>query len=600
MFAMTRLSGIVRMRSWRWVALGIALAVFAAAVMVRSGGRPGAQRRSGMSSGIVAHRYADALRSSLVAMEARASGSAGTDGGTLRLPVASGHGTGTSGAAGPVRVSSNGTGPRRTGGRRAGPAPGSAAYIARDLQNMQDAMGRLTAPDGQLNNAEYQRELAAEIGPELVQKLMEQAASPTHLAANAQQLVPLSQGGSPFRHGHWNGVRGQTVNVSFLDRWGALLRGQIYAPLSGARHPDTEALLSPPYPGLVFVPGNTGGRGPYEWAAEDLAERGYVVLVFDPQGQGSSETLAPPCAEPSPGEKTKCGGLPAVPFPIPYEYGTDDAMDFFWSTPANQYRGSANQNGGGAAGAEGTDAQNPYWQLFDRSADPAPVTPGRPYRFALAGHSLGAAVSSYLGNIDSRVSAIVALDKLLTTKQPAAGTPWKPTVPALSLNSEYEVGPHPYNVGLFVAGPSELYPSAGPPTQGPDPAREINYAYKSWATAGADVMTLVPRASTHFEYWDVPFGPASRYGQALTSYYQTAWLDKYLKHDPSADARLAATSFHWLEPKGNGVWGPTPTLVRDDQLSFYFCSAWRYHALTGSLVQNDDPTGAGCVTPRRR
>jgi hypothetical protein len=36
----------------------------------------------------------------------------------------------------------------------AGPQPGTPAYIQRDMQNMQDAYGRQTAPDGQFNNRE--------------------------------------------------------------------------------------------------------------------------------------------------------------------------------------------------------------------------------------------------------------------------------------------------------------------------------------------------------------------------------------------------------------------------------------------------------------
>jgi hypothetical protein len=35
-------------------------------------------------------------------------------------------------------------------------------------------------------------------------------------------------------------------------------------------------------------------------------------------------------------------------------------------------------------------------------------------------------------------------------------------------------------------------------------------------------------------------------------------------------------------------------LDRDGLLSFYFCSAWRYHAAGGSLVENPDVAGAGC------
>lgn len=158
------------------------------------------------------------------------------------------------------------------------------------------------------------------------------------------------------------------------------------------------------------------------------------------------------------------------------------------------------------------------------------------------------------------------------------------------MQSEYFFNPEPYDVS---AGPSGA--SAPDPSKAPDPYREIRSGYQAYARAGVDSMLLVLRNSTHLEYTDIPFIlPASRYGQDVASHYQSAWLDKYLKHDRDADARLAATSFTVLEPKGKGVWGDTPVLQRDASLSFYFCSAWRYHSADGATVETVDPVGDGC------
>jgi hypothetical protein len=75
--------------------------------------------------------------------------------------------------------------------------------------------------------------------------------------------------------------------------------------------------------------------------------------------------------------------------------------------------------------------------------------------------------------------------------------------------------------------------------QAPDPRREEKTGFNGYRKAGVDTMLIVPRASTHLEYTDINFAlPASRYGQDVSSYYLQAWLDKYLKHDPSADGRL--------------------------------------------------------------
>jgi hypothetical protein len=98
----------------------------------------------------------------------------------------------------------------------------------------------------------------------------------------------------------------------------------------------------------------------------------------------------------------------------------------------------------------------------------------------------------------------------------------------------------------------------------------------------------VPRASTHLEYTDINYAlPASRYGQDVASWYIQAWLDKYLKHARSADRRLLATRFTYLEPRPHGRWVPV-TLRRGDRLSFYFCSGFDFRRASGREVRNLD------------
>jgi hypothetical protein len=476
-----------------------------------------------------------------------------------------------------------------TASAAAGPQPGSPAYLQRDADNMAQAYGRQTAPDGQLGDPEYSLEFNQVVGVEEAQKLEAQAAYPGRPALTLGLLVPGAEVGNPYRWTGWDGVRGHLREVSYLNRYGALIRGRVFSPMEHGVDPDTGRALRGPYPGAVIVPGSIQGtRGMYDWAAEDLAERGYVVLDFDAQGEGTSQSLPSQCGNPSPGEQSQCGGFPFQQ-QANFEYGADDAVDFFWSTPAAPFAGSKNV-GATAPGADGTDAFNPFWSLFDRTPDPEALTPGRPYRFAVIGHSLGATAASIVGNLDARVSAIVAWDKLCAPCKSLTGVSAVPTVPALAVQSEYFLNPEPYFVS---AGPGGA--SAPDPSKAPDPYREIRSGYQAYARAGVDSMLLVLRHSTHLEYTDIPYIlPASRYGQAITSHYQSAWLDKYLKHDRTADARLALASLRVLEPKGKGVWGDTPALSRDDNLSLYYCSAWRYHDEDGALVETVAPTGVGC------
>lgn len=481
----------------------------------------------------------------------------------------------------------------------ADPEPGSLQFIQRDLRNVTDAYGRIIGPGGQLRNPSYLPALVQEGNSVGIAQLVEMAASPTRLSLTPGAVFPGWNVGNPLRAG-WDGTRGRIERVQWTNRYGALIRGDVFAPLRGATDPYTGRALKPPYPGVVITTGSIqGSERMYWWLAQDLAERGYVVLTYDVQGQGTSETLphegpidalpfCNPFAPPSDGELLGC---PGVPFqqPANFIFGTEDALDFFVSTPRRPYDSPASSD-------VDVDEFNPYWRLFDRTRDRRTVTPGRRKRIAIVGHSLGAAAVSKVQGTDRRIAAVVALDKLTSSE---AGGPLdvgevKPKVPALAVQSEYGFTVQPY---FLNGGGTSLLPTPAPLNQAPDPMRERATGFEAWREAGVDSMLIVPRASTHLEYSDIPLVlPASRYGQDLTSVYVQRWLDRYLKHRgtrrPGPDP-LLASSFRYLEPTGKGEWSRV-TLERARQLSFYHCSAYSFHDRSGKLVSDGDITGAGC------
>jgi dienelactone hydrolase len=178
--------------------------------------------------------------------------------------------------------------------------------------------------------------------------------------------------------------------VSWTNHYGALIRGDVFAPLRSRRGP---------FPGVVITPGSVqGSERMYWWLAEDLAERGYVVLVYDVQGQGTSETFPhqgpvndlPFCNPFAPKGDLEEFGCPGVPSQQAsnFIHGTREAITFLRSRT------------------------NPFRGVLDRSPDRRSVTPGRRVRVAIIGHSLGAFAVSYVQGVDRRVEAAVALDKL--------------------------------------------------------------------------------------------------------------------------------------------------------------------------------------------
>ena len=473
-----------------------------------------------------------------------------------------------------------------------GPEPGTPEHQARDTQNIADGYGRQTGPGGQLSNPAYLPALATQVPLESLGLLLEQAAQPGHPSITPGVVFPGWNVGNPLRAG-WNGTRGISRRVAFTNKYGALLRGTVYRPKPGAVDPYTGRTLRGPFPGVVITTGSVqGSEGMYRWLAQDLAERGYVVLTYDVQGQGSGETFphqdggptnalpfCNPFAEPEDGEMSGCPGVPAQQLSN-FTVGTRNALGFFTSTPAKPY---ANPLRGDAQ----VDEFNPFWRSFDRSPDPRPFTRGRTTRVAIVGHSLGAAAVSVVQEDDRRVAAVVGLDKLSGGQ--GAGelaTGAKPVVPGLAVQSEYGFTVSPW----FLSGGSSLSPQPSP--EGPDPRRERRTGFEPWRRAGVDTMLVVPRASTHLDYTDIPLVlPASRWGQALTSRYVQGWLDHYLKHRDTRSV-LLAQRLRYLEPVGSGRWAPV-TLRTRDLMSYQYCSAYAFRQ-AGTRYADPDVTGAGC------
>ena len=101
-----------------------------------------------------------------------------------------------------------------TAGWAAGPAPGTPEYFQRDTQNMRDAYGRQTAPDGQLS-PNYLAETPGGTN-EYLQQVANQAANPTRPILDPGQWFPGWNQGNSYRQGR-SGKRGIEVPVAFTN-----------------------------------------------------------------------------------------------------------------------------------------------------------------------------------------------------------------------------------------------------------------------------------------------------------------------------------------------------------------------------------------------
>src|SRR4029077_1378861 len=107
--------------------------------------------------------------------------------------------------------------------------------------------------------------------------------------------------------------------VLFTARDGATLSGTVWRPKAG---PERR-------PGIVITTGSVQAPETMYWGlAATLAKHGYVVLTYDVQGQGRSDTLgeAPDQQEGVPSQAGE-----------PFYDGTEDGLDFLLSTPSQPY-----------------------------------------------------------------------------------------------------------------------------------------------------------------------------------------------------------------------------------------------------------------------
>ena len=332
-------------------------------------------------------------------------------------------------------------------------------------------------------------------------------------AANLCATWAETCAGDPYRYpgtDPFYDTVGTVTETLFYDRDCARISGRVWAPMGATAGDDL--------PGVVITNGSIQAPETlYWWFAQALVESGYVVMTWDPRGQGRSDTLAPD------------GSAGSNVDPSVFWNGTVDAIDFFHATPDQTY--PHNQRCADTVSPlfalDAAAPFNPFHDIVD------------PDRLGLAGHSLGASAVTTVqgydpwpGEIDDAnpVDVIVAWDSLSDTAGDT-DAPIVPRVPALGQTSEY---------GIL----------GGPHTEPPDPMAHLD-GLQAWTDADVPVVNQTILGSTHFEWSLIPTRPVVAFsatswedwGRPMAEHYSVAWMDRWLKQSDepgfaTADQRL--------------------------------------------------------------
>lgn len=346
--------------------------------------------------------------------------------------------------------------------------------------------------------------------------------------------------GDPFQYPEATGSTGadfyaneaEVIPVVFYDQDCARISGRVWKPRN----------VNGPLPGIVIQNGSVQAPETiYWWAAQAFVRAGYLVMTFDPRGQGRSDQQTP---EQPPQQGSNAN-------PVVFWEGLVNAIDFFRSSANRPY--PHNETCLGTYPTVVVNS-NPFIADLDLA------------RLGIAGHSLGgtgvSVVQSYgaegaepwpgLMDTENPVDAVVAWDGIfnpdngqpgnaggnLTTPGGSQGdTPAViPQFPIMGQNGEYGLTPAPFTE------PPEL--------------DALTANFRRWQAANVPAYEFTPQGSTHYDFSPLPTFPTTSWcpnpeqgfcdggwANAQLRHYSVAWFDRWLKLPgeagfADADARL--------------------------------------------------------------
>lgn len=354
---------------------------------------------------------------------------------------------------------------------------------------------------------------------------------------------------------------GTAREMKIVDSRGLLLDATLWIP--------GEAPPVAGYPGVVFSNGIASRQDYYYWLAMRFARAGYLVLTYDPAGQGQSEGGASELFDPF--DQTDqaikdcefggaCRDLQDVArwfvgddvMPIanlgasndplaPATYQEELFQQSFSEQQSNYSKGRIRSpyvsRKNPAYAADGDNVENPVLDSLDKA------------RIALAGNSMGAMSTlnylNYFGNggIGADGNALPPVQAALVLSGAAAT---RAVVPIQFQTSDYDGSPilvGPTAFGLFLGGTDPR--SLGQPQGiGYAPIKDVYDKLRDGGFGDAPLSLLVLEGGVHTDHVTVPFVPRAVWANHVAGEAAVDWLDCHVRKDQAACADAIADRDH--------------------------------------------------------
>ena len=359
------------------------------------------------------------------------------------------------------------------------------------------------------------------------------------------------------------GGHGLVERVLWTARNGSTVAGRVWATRAGARK----------RPAIVITNGSIQASEELYWyAAQTLAKAGYVVVTFDPQMQGLSDTYG------EGGDRNE--GFPSQTAGNTFYDWTQDAIDFLLSTPAKPFCARPSRSGTSHCPKQDAARQGGA----ERRVQPH-VEAGRgpPDRHRRATPTARRASAGWASRTSAWTPSWPGTTCATRRGRPGPAPRWRARAARAA-----PPGPPP---GHRVPSLGLTVDSTGgePRTSDPDPLGKSG-ASRAFSKDGVDTGSMVIRGGTHFDFSYIPMQPfrATLRGVDLTAWYTRAWFDRYVKEDPAADRQLLST--RWRSDPGDRRVDPAGG---GNLFSFYYRSRLDFHTTAGKRFACED-LRSGC------